>query len=67
MPYKPSNAHTLICTLTLHLETDTGARPNQHQMTQASDTLVATIRQRLFGEGFLPAGICIDQYGITID
>lgn len=67
MAYTPSKAQRLALTLTLNLETDTGGRPSPSQMARGSEALVEAIRLHLFGEGFLPPGICVDSYGITID
>jgi hypothetical protein len=67
MTHKPSKAQRLILTLTLNLETETGGRPRQTQMVQASEALVNAIRTRLFEEGFLPNDVCVDTYTIAID
>lgn len=67
MAYKPSKSKRLVLTLTLNLETETGARPSATQMARASQCLVDAVRLRLFGEGFLPHDLVVATYGITID
>lgn len=67
MAYTPSKAQRLVLTLTLNLETDTGGRPSPSQMARASESLVAAVHQRLFGDGFLPPNVCVATYGISVD
>ena len=67
MPYKPSHAQKLVCTLTLFLETEHGKAPTPIQMRQAGEATEDAIRNRLFGDGFLPADVCVDRYSLTIE
>lgn len=36
-------------------------------MRQAGEATEDAIRNRLFGDGFLPADVCVDRYGLTIE
>lgn len=67
MPYKPSHAQKLVCTLTLFLETEYGKAPTPIQMRQAGEATEDAIRNRLFGDGFLPDNVYVDRYGVTIE
>lgn len=67
MAYTPSKAQRLVLTLTLNLETESGSRPSPSQMARASEALIAAVRLRLFGEGFLPPDLCFDTYDIALD
>ena len=67
MAYRPSKAQPLVLTLTLNLETESGGRPSPSQMARAGEALENAIRNRLFGEGFLPYDVCADTYSITLN
>jgi U3 small nucleolar ribonucleoprotein component len=67
VPYKPSHAQKLVCTLTLFLETEHGKAPTPVHMRQAGEATEDAIRNRLFGDGFLPDNVYVDRYGVTIE
>lgn len=67
MPYKPSRAQKLVCTLTMFLETEQGKAPTPVQMRQVGEVTEDAIRNRLFSDGFLPDNVCVDRYGVTIE
>lgn len=67
MAHNPSKAQRLVLSLTLNLESETGGRPSASQMACASEALQNAIRNRLFGDGFLPHDVYVGSYDITID
>jgi hypothetical protein len=56
---------TIICSLTVVLETDSGKRPSKSQLGEARAALEEAIRNRIFGDGVLPDDLLLKSWDIS--